>query len=169
MIHTGERPNHCSQCDKTFSYSTTHKIFLMIHTQDKPHQCTLCDTTFSRNSHLINHMMIHTGEKPHQRSQCGKIFTENDQFLSHMITHTGERPHQCSQCDKALLKNAILQGIWWVTQEKNHTSAASATRLSYMYYPTPKLYIIQSEEVCLNLFNLNRYLNIHIFQNWILI
>ena len=81
MIHTGERPNHCSQCDKTVSHNTILKIYLMIHTQDKPYQCIQCDKTFSRNNHLTNYMMNHTGERPYLHKYCNKVLTSSPGVL----------------------------------------------------------------------------------------
>ena len=49
---------------------------MVIHTGEKPHQCSQCDKAFYRTSDLKGHIMTHTGEKPHQCSQCDKAFSK---------------------------------------------------------------------------------------------
>ena len=127
--HNEEKPYQCSQCDKTFSYSTTHKIYLMIQTQEKAHQCRMCGITFSWSSHLINHMITHTGEKRYQCRQCVKTFRENGQLITHIIIHTSEKPYQCSHCDKTFLHNSnLICNLMIHTEERpNHCSQCDKT------------------------------------------
>ena len=48
---------------------------MMIHSGEKPYQCSQCDKDFNETSALIKHMRNHTGEKPYQNSQCDKALS----------------------------------------------------------------------------------------------
>ncbi|CAL4169394.1 unnamed protein product, partial [Meganyctiphanes norvegica] len=64
----------------------SHQI---VHTGNKPYHCSHCAKVFSSNTNLIYHKKIHTGEKPYQCTQCNKGFRSNSNLISHQRTHTG--------------------------------------------------------------------------------
>ena len=45
-IHSGDKPNFCQQCDKTF---TTSDHLKSIHSGEKPYDCQQCDKIFLLN------------------------------------------------------------------------------------------------------------------------
>ena len=42
------------------------------HTGEKPHHCTQCDKAFVLKIHLTENIRTYTGERPYSCSQCGK-------------------------------------------------------------------------------------------------
>ncbi|RMB88644.1 hypothetical protein DUI87_34983 [Hirundo rustica rustica] len=87
MIHTGERPYQCSECQKRFRTSSSLLVHERIHTEERPFRCPDCRKGFKRNSTLIRHRRIHTGERPYECPQCGKSFTRDSHLTQHQRSH----------------------------------------------------------------------------------
>ena len=82
-----------------FPFADTFKI----HSGEKSNKCSQCNKSFNRAEHLISHMLTHTGEKPHKCTRCPKSFSQDGNLNAHLLTYTGEKPHSCSECDKTEL------------------------------------------------------------------
>ena len=55
MVHSEEKPHHCSVCDKGFRQKGSLKEHLLTHSGDKPHKCSMCDAAFTQKGHLKAH------------------------------------------------------------------------------------------------------------------
>ena len=74
MVHSGEKPFKCTQCDKNFRAIGNLNTHMRIHGGVKPFKCTQCDKSFSAVGNLNTHVRIHSGVKPFKCTQCDKSF-----------------------------------------------------------------------------------------------
>jgi hypothetical protein len=107
-MHTGERPQECKTCHKTFSKSCSLTKHMRIHTGERPYECETCHKTFARLDTLSIHILTHTGERPHECETCHKTFSKLDNLTTHMRIHTGERPYKCELCKVEFAQSAHL-------------------------------------------------------------
>ncbi|XP_063049138.1 zinc finger protein ZFP2-like isoform X4 [Engraulis encrasicolus] len=87
LVHTAERPYHCTICGQGFSQSSNFRRHQRIHTGDKSYRCGQCGRGFFRAAHLKDHLHIHTGEKPYHCNQCGKCFSRSGAVRRHQRIH----------------------------------------------------------------------------------
>ncbi|KAM4651399.1 uncharacterized protein O3C94_013891 [Discoglossus pictus] len=121
-ICTGRKQFVCSQCGKSFRYSSFLVRHQISHTKDKPFHCSECGKCFTQNSDLVNHQRVHSGVKPFVCSECGKYFSQKSYLVIHERTHTKEKPFACSQCGKCFSQKSNL-----VNHEQTHTGAKPFT------------------------------------------
>ena len=61
-VHSGDKPNNCSQCEYASSYASTLRTHLKTHSGEKSNKCYQCDFASSRGDVLRTHLATHSGE-----------------------------------------------------------------------------------------------------------
>uniref|UniRef100_A0A803YM73 C2H2-type domain-containing protein n=1 Tax=Meleagris gallopavo TaxID=9103 RepID=A0A803YM73_MELGA len=100
-IHPGMRPYKCSDCEKSFIFSSDLTVHQRIHTRENCFKCLECGKGFRSSPDLICHQRIHIGERPYKCPECGKGFRMNSHLTCHRRFHTRERIYKCSHCGKS--------------------------------------------------------------------
>ena len=74
LFHSGERPNICDQCNKSFIEPSILKKHILTHSDKKPHKCDQCSKLFIEPSKLRRHILTHSDKKPHKCVKCKESF-----------------------------------------------------------------------------------------------
>lgn len=82
-LHTGEKPYHCSHCDRQFVQVANLRRHLRVHTGERPYACELCSAKFSDSNQLKAHLLIHKNEKPFKCEHCHMRFRRRHHLLQH--------------------------------------------------------------------------------------
>ena len=99
MGHTGDKPETCSLCGKSFKSKQILDQHFVIHTKgDLPFRCDQCGRTYVTNTRLRAHQKIH-GEKQYKCQLCHHAFVMRKDLNKHMRVHTGVKPFQCDYCE----------------------------------------------------------------------
>lgn len=88
-LHTGEKPYHCSHCDRQFVQVANLRRHLRVHTGERPYACELCSAKFSDSNQLKAHLLIHKGEKPFACEHCQMRFRRRHHLMHHKCGLSG--------------------------------------------------------------------------------
>jgi KRAB domain-containing zinc finger protein len=62
-VHTGECPNCCDVCNRTFSVKSNLKGHEHIHTGKGPYRCGVCSKKFSHKRVLKKHILSNCNQR----------------------------------------------------------------------------------------------------------
>ena len=82
---------------------------LLVHSGENPFNCTQCEFSCKQATNLKTHMRTHSGEKPFKCDQCNYSTTQAGTLKIHKRKHTGEQPFVCDRCDYSSKQHAGLR------------------------------------------------------------
>lgn len=81
-LHTRERCQKCSECDKCLSHKRNPKKNKRKNAGKKLFECSECEKSLISRSHVRWPQWVHTGEKPQKSFKCGKSFISSSDLIN---------------------------------------------------------------------------------------
>ena len=95
-----EKLVRCIFCSHGLSHGLMNflNVHKRIHSGKRPQRCTQYNYSASQLVSLRNHISKHTGEKTHHCNQCEYSTAYFSNLKVHKRTHCGEKPPRCTVC-----------------------------------------------------------------------
>ena len=99
-------PYICKICGESFPISSRLTLHELKHSGEKPETCPKCSKTFISRQSLRKHLYTHNS-KPGSKvcTLCGKSISQGGYLRVHMKVHENGKPHKCSQCNKSFVRS----------------------------------------------------------------
>ena len=128
LVHSGERPHACGECEKRFrrrDHLKAHEI--AYHSGITSHECKTCDAAFNTRYALTVHaktcknrpsspkepvsqeVKLIGSPESKQCPICHKIFKDPSTQRRHFRIHSDERPFHCEICSKSFRRKDNLK------------------------------------------------------------
>ncbi|XP_028414748.1 zinc finger protein 184-like [Dendronephthya gigantea] len=128
LVHSGERPHACGECEKRFrrrDHLKAHEI--AYHSGITSHECKTCDAAFNTRYALTVHaktcknrpsspkepvsqeVKLIGSPESKQCPICHKIFKDPSTQRRHFRIHSDERPFHCDICSKSFRRKDNLK------------------------------------------------------------
>ena len=91
MMHNQGKKMICRFCEREFPRKASGFFLehLRKHTGERPEICSHCGKSFKQKKSLQNHERLHTGEKPYKCESCFAAFTQRSGLVSHQKSRNG--------------------------------------------------------------------------------
>ena len=103
----------CNYCDKTVQKRSHMKTHVLIHTGEQPFKCNDCDFQTAYKQTIIRHRdMYHLNiipPQPFSCVHCGKTFRSESQLLLHKPIHNDRKSFPCTKCSYTTYREANLR------------------------------------------------------------
>ena len=114
LIHSGERPWPCNQCELVFQSKFAVERHVRVHTGEKPYICPICEQGFTQQGSVKDHMRSHhTSLEDQERfscSFCTSSYTRNTELRKHTREfHLRLNPIRCRWCDIKFENERIMR------------------------------------------------------------
>ncbi|XP_055618763.1 zinc finger protein 358-like isoform X3 [Toxorhynchites rutilus septentrionalis] len=110
VTRTGQLPQYCPHCSKSFTHFTALKMHVRTHAGgEHPFICVQCPKTFKTYPAFKKHIKIHMAERPYPCPHCPKGFMQSHHLNRHISVHTRARPLSCPHCLKTFRQSKTFR------------------------------------------------------------